>query len=127
VFEELRGSTLKTAGVWRLKDTLQSLYEQPSDRADHYLKQWYNWAVRSRLAPMKRLAKTIKSHWTGILRWVESRLTQGLVEGINGLIQAAKAKARGFGSTRKMVVMVYLIAGRLDFQLPPVFAGATHA
>jgi len=75
---------------------------------------------------MKHLAKTLKSHWDGVLGWFETRLTQGLVEGINSLIQAAKAKARGFRSVRKMTVVVYLIAGKLDFQLPLLFAGATH-
>ncbi len=127
VFEGLRATNLKTARAWRLKDTLQRLYEQPPERAAHYLIQWYNWAVRSRLEPMKRLAKTLKSHWDGVLGWFESQLTQGLVEGINSLIQAAKAKARGFRSVRKMIVTVYLVAGKLDFQLPVAFAGATHS
>jgi transposase len=127
VFEELRRGNLKTARAWRLKDTLQKLYDQPADMAEHYLKQWYNWAIRSQLAPMKRLAKTIKAHWMGIMRWFASRLTQGLVEGINGLIQAAKRKARGFRSIRKMIVTVYLVAGRFDFQLPMLFASPSHA
>jgi transposase len=64
------------------------------------------------------LAKTLKEHWDGILNWFSSGLSQGLVEGLNSLIQAAKARARGFRSVRKMIVTVYLIAGKLDFQLP---------
>jgi transposase len=39
------------------------------------------------------------------------------LEGINSLIQAAKAKARGYRSTKNLITMVYLIAGKLDLRL----------
>jgi transposase len=41
-----------------------------------------------------------------------------LIEGINSLVQAAKAKARGYRSTRNLKAMAYLLAGKLDMQLP---------
>jgi transposase len=41
-----------------------------------------------------------------------------LIEGINSLVQAAKAKARGYRSARNLKAMVYLLAGKLDMQLP---------
>ena len=63
-------------------------------------------------------AKTIKNHWDGILNWFDSRLTAGLVEGFNSLLQAAKARARGYRTTTNLIVMAYLIAGKLDFALP---------
>ena len=44
----------------------------------------------------------------------------GLLEAINSLIQSAKAKARGFRSTRYPITMVYLIAGKLVFKLPAI-------
>jgi transposase len=74
---------------------------------------------------MIKAAKTIKAHWDGVLRWFTSRITKGAVEAINSLIQSAKRKARGFRSTNYLITMVYLIAGKLDFQLPAL-AGATH-
>jgi len=39
---------------------------------------------------------------------------QGLLEGINSLVQAAKRRARGYRTTRNLIAMVYLIAGKLD-------------
>ena len=36
----------------------------------------------------------------------------------NSLVQAAKAKARGYRSTRNLKAMVYLLAGKLDLRLP---------
>jgi hypothetical protein len=38
----------------------------------------------------------VKKHEEGILRWFHSRMTNGLLEGINGLVQAAKRKVRGY-------------------------------
>ena len=39
-------------------------------------------------------------------------------DGINSLVQAAKAKARGYRSTRNLPAITYLIAGELDLRLP---------
>jgi hypothetical protein len=57
-------------------------------------------------------------YWDGILRWFASKIANGLIEGINSLIQAAKAKARGYRSARNLKAIVYLIAGKLDLRLP---------
>jgi len=80
---------------------------------------------RSRIDPIIKAAKTIKEHWDGVLRWFTSRISNGVVEAINGLIQSAKARARGFRSSRCLITIVYLIAGKLDFELPAV-GHATH-
>ncbi len=62
------------------------------------------------------MARTIREHQDGILRWFQTRVTNGLLEGINSLIQAAKAKARGYRTLNNLMVMVYLVAGKLDFE-----------
>ena len=67
---------------------------------------------------MINAARTIKRHWNGILRWFNSKIANGLMEGFNSLIQAAKAKARGYRSIRNLKTMVYLLAGKLDLRLP---------
>ena len=68
--------------------------------------------------PMIEAARTVRRHWHGILRWFDSRIANGLIEGINSLVQAAKAKARGYRSTRNLKAIVYLLAGKLDLALP---------
>ena len=67
---------------------------------------------------MKDAARTIMRHRDGILRWFNSKIANGLIEGINSLVQAAKAKARGYRSTRTIKAITYLIAGKLDLRLP---------
>ena len=109
---------LKTARAYQIKLNFQELYNQPKALAETFLKKWYFWATHSRLGPIIDAAHTIKNHWHGVLRWFESGISNGVLEGINSLIQAAKAKARGFRSTRNLIAVVYLIAGKLNFKLP---------
>ena len=121
-FQQLMGflrsrHTLKTARAYRLKLSFQALFDQGRAGAEQFLKEWYFWATHSRLEPMIKVAKTIMAHKEGVLRWFESKVNNGLLEGINSLIQAAKAKARGYRSTRNLITMVYLIAGRLDIRV----------
>ena len=51
-------------------------------------------------------AQTVKRHWNGILRGFDSKIANGLIEGINSLVQAAKAKARDYRSVRNLRAMV---------------------
>ena len=126
IFNELRSSHLATVRATHLKSVFQDLFAlDTADEAEPLLKHWYFWATHSRIAPMIKVAKTIKKHWAGVLRWFTSRISNGLLEAINSLIQSAKAKARGFRSTRYLITMVYLIAGKLDFKLPAI-AQVTH-
>ena len=67
---------------------------------------------------MKEAAYTIKNHWLGILRWFTSRISNGKLEGLNSLVQAAKARARGYRTHRNLITMIYLINSKLNFSLP---------
>ena len=90
-------------------------YQQPSRQdAEAFLKRWYFWATHSRLQPMIDAARTVKRHWDGILRWHDTHIANGILEGINSLVQAAKAKARGYRSSHNLKAMIYLIAGKLE-------------
>ena len=116
--EALPTRHLKTARAYQIRLAFQDLYEQPSDEAAGYLKTWYFWATHSRLEPIIEAAHTVKRHWDGILRWFDSKIANGLIEGINSLVQAAKAKARGYRSIRNLKARIYLVAGKLDLRLP---------
>jgi transposase len=102
----LRKTQLKTARAFHLKLVFQDFYHQPHQKAEAYLKKWCSWASRSRVPAMADAARTIKNHWDGVLRWFTSQITNGLLEGINSLIQAAKAKARGYRTSRNLIAMV---------------------
>ncbi|MBF0165831.1 MAG: ISL3 family transposase [Magnetococcales bacterium] len=115
----LKERNLKTARAYQIRLTLQELFQTRSRKeGEAFLKKWYFWATHSRLPPMVAAAKTIKNHWEGVLNWFHSGLTTGLVEGFNSLLQAAKARARGYRSDTNFITMAYLIGGKLNFTLP---------
>ena len=115
---ELTRMHLKTARAYRLRLAFQEMYDAPSlDWGELIFDRWYGWAIRSRLEPMKKAARTLKQHRDGVLRWFDSKIANGLIEAINSLVQAAKAKARGYRSLRNLMAMVYLIAGKIDLKL----------
>ena len=107
---------MPTRSAWPFRTSTS----RPSEQAAAFLKRWYFWATHSRLEPVIDAARTVKRHWDGILRWFDSKIANGLIEGINSLVQAAKAKARGYRSIRNLKAMVYLLAGKLDMRLPAV-------
>ena len=109
-------SRLKTARAWRIKEALRDIYALGANAADtaQALKKWLHWAQRSQLQPLKELAASIKQHWAGIVKAFEAdHLHNGYVEAVNSLVQAAKAKARGYGTTKHFIAMCFLIAGKL--------------
>ncbi len=115
----MTGHNLKTARAYQIRLTFQELFAQPDRKTgEAFLKRWYFWATHSRLEPIIQAAKTIKRHWEGVLNWFDSLITMGLLEGFNSLIQAAKARARGYRTNRNLITMAYLIAGQLKFNLP---------
>ena len=117
IFEDLSRLNLKTARAYRMKLALQEIYRSP-DRAtaEEGLRRLYWWLVHSRLEPMKELGRTIKAHWKEILNYFEARRTNGVLEAVNGLVQAARLKARGYRNVDNLITMVYLIAGKLRFE-----------
>ena len=122
-FDSLPKSRLKTARAWRIKVLLQEIYQQCQSvtDAEQALGRWYSWAIRCRLEPMKEAARTVRRHWNGILAWFDGHLNNGGVEGANSLIQAAKARARGYGSVRHLIAMAYLVSGKLTHLPAPPF------
>jgi transposase len=116
----LRPSSLarKTARAYRLKVAFQEFWELPSELAETYLKRWYFWATHSRLPAMIRVARTIKKNWAGVLHWFHSRISNGMLEAMNSLLQAAKARARGYRTVANLIAMAYLVCGKLNFSLP---------
>ncbi len=109
---------LATARAPRWREDFQAFYDQHPSYAPEYLRRWCYGAKRCRLQPVKDFVALVEAHWDGIVAWHANRLTNGLLEGINSLVQAAKARARGYRNKDKMITIVYLTAAKL--QLPTV-------
>lgn len=108
---------LKTVRALHLREAFQAIYHAESiEEFTSLLASWYSWAIRSRLEPMRKVARMVKEHWEGIIAWKHSGLNNGLLEGFNSLIQAAKRKARGYRTAKTFSTIAYLLAARLDFR-----------
>jgi len=107
---------LKSMRALHIRENFQELYKAEGyEQFKTLLKKWYFWATHSRIEQIKQAAYTIRNHWQGVLQWKKSQINNGLLEGLNSLIQAAKAKARGFRNTRYFKIIAFLVTGNLNF------------
>jgi transposase len=119
--DRLKEITMSQAGsnilkAYHMKECFQEIYKAESkEEFTVLLKKWYFRVTHSRLEPMIEAAKSIKRHWDGILRWAVSSLSNGILEGLNSLVQAAKKKARGYRKVETFIIIAFLITGKLDF------------
>lgn len=114
-FKSLRDSTLKTARAWAIKEFAMSLWHYVSKTwARKGWEQWLSWAVRSRLEPIKEVARTIKEHLWGILNAVVLKVSNGPAEGLNSRIKMIKVRSRGFRNKERFANAIYFHLGGLN-------------
>jgi len=101
-----------------MKLAFQELWRLPPSLAEEFLDPWSERARATALASLVRLADTLDRHRQGLLRWYFSRVSNGLLEATNSLIQVAKIRAKGYRTTENLIAVVYLICGDLSFELP---------
>jgi len=95
--------------AYLLKETFLDVFTYRSrHRARRAIEAWVAWAQRSRLAPFVRLARTVRDHLDGILAFIESRLTNARLEGMNNKIRLISHRAYGFHSAQPLIAMIYL-------------------
>ena len=110
-------TTKRTARAWLYREQLRDILDRKQiNVVSALLAQWCSNVMRSKVAPMKEVARMIRNHFDGIVAWAQTRQTNGFLEALNGLFQAAKRKARGYTSSATMRTVIFLIAGKLNFQ-----------
>ncbi len=114
----------RTARAWSYKEQLRQILERKQINVVRaMLAHWCNCVMRSKVEPMKEVAKMIRTHLEGIVAWAQTRQTNGFLEAINGLFQASKRRARGFTRLTTIRTVIFLIAGKLDFHAINPHAG----
>ena len=109
-------TTKRTARAWLYREQLRDILDRKQINVVRaMLGQWCTNVMRSKVEPMKDVARLIRNHMDGIVAWAQTRQTNGFLEAINGLFQAAKRKARGYGRFSTIRTVIFLIAGKLDF------------
>jgi transposase len=111
-----QATSKRTARAWLYRENLRDILDRKQiNVVTGMLRQWCTNVMRSRVAPMKEVARMIRKHFDGIVAWTQTRQTNGFIEALNGLFQAAKRKARGYTRFATMRTVLFLIAGKLDF------------
>jgi transposase len=124
-FAPLRSSRLRVARAWAIKEAAMLLWGYAKRGwAERMWRRWYGWAIRSRLEPLKRVARMIQAHWEGVLNAATTNVTNALSEGLNSKIQWIKRKACGYRNRERFRLAIYFHLGGLD--LYPESLRATH-
>ena len=112
--DQLLQHPLQTVRAYEQALRFDDFYELDADAAEEYLRRWVEEARATELQPLIDFAEMLESHWQGVIRWHHSQVSNGLLEGLNSLVQAAKRRARGYRSSRNYKTMIYLVAGKLN-------------
>lgn len=119
-FQALLQQNLKTSRAWLHKENFSGFWEQEGAwAAEGYFKRWYASAIRSRLEPIKKVARTLKAHLANLLNYFSYPITNAVTEGLNSKIQQLKANARGFRCFENYRTRILFCCGKLDL-LPKV-------
>jgi transposase len=114
-FKPLRNSNLRTARAWAIKETLMDLFRYSQRAAAHrFFQDWHGWAIRSRLTPIKRLARTLRGRLQTLLNYCKWPISNAMAEALNSKIQWIKYTARGFRSREGYRRAIYFHCGGLS-------------
>ena len=114
--KDLLACNLKTIRAYLLKEDFQNFWDYTSATwAGKFLDQWCNQTMRSKLEPMKKVAKTIRAHKTLLLNWFEAKneISLGAVEGQNNKAKVVIRKSFGFKTAEILKIMLYHKLGKL--------------
>ena len=114
-FDELKGEQLKTSRAWALKELFRDFWVCKSEaEGREFFGFWYSWAVRCRLEPMKKVARTLKAHLRNILTFFTHRITNAALEGLNNRIAGLVKKAFGYRNRERFKTDILFHLGGLD-------------
>ena len=113
---ELLKYNLRTVRAYLLREEFQRLWEYKlAWWAEKFLDEWTGRVMRSRLEPMKKVARTIRSHQPLILNWFRARgeVSAGAVEGLNNKVKLVTRKSYGFRTPEVAKLALLHNLGRL--------------
>lgn len=114
--DALVASRLATARAWNLKESFQYIWHYKSYIwAGAFLDYWCSLAMRSRIEPMKRVARMLRTHEELLLNWFKAKgqISGGAVEGLNNKIRVVTRRSYGFRTFDAMEIALYHTLGRL--------------
>jgi transposase len=112
---------LKSVRAYLLKEDFDGFWDYVSPAwAGKFLDRWCTRVMRSKIEPMKKVAKTMRSHKPLILNWFKAKkaFSSGIVEGLNNKAKVTTRKSYGFRTYRGVEIALYHALGKLP--TPPM-------
>ena len=111
----MKDGKTRTARAWRLKETFRAFYQcQNWTQAKDFFKEWHRDAMRSKLEPVKKVARMVRDHLEQVLNYFVHRVTNAYSEGLNSIIQALVKRANGYRNRERLKRDLYFHLGGLD-------------
>ncbi len=114
---ELLSCNLKTVRAYLLKEDLQFFWQYVSPAwAGKFLDAWCKRTMRSRIKPMKKVAKMLRTHRELLLNWFHAKrwgVSLGAVEGLNNKARVTTKRAYGFRTYDLLELALYHTLGDL--------------
>lgn len=116
---ELETGDFLTAKAWRIKEKLRWVRRAETPHAarwrlSHFLRHAHQQIGHGPLLEaVAKALETVEKHAERILQRWTSTHSNARIEALNGLFQAARARARGYRNTATFITMIYLIAAPL--------------
>jgi len=109
--------------AYRLKESFNLLWSMSDiTEATEFFDKWCQYVIlESNMPAFIKFATTAKTHKKGILSFVQTKITNGILEGLNCKIQLAKRRARGYRNIENFKNMIYFLCGKLKFDYPLYF------
>jgi transposase len=107
---------LKTVRAYLLKEAFQQFWDYNSPAwAGKFLDEWCRQTMRSRIEPMKKIARSIRQHREPILNYFRAHklISSGVVEGLNNKAKITMRKSHGFRAYRILELALYHSLGKL--------------
>ena len=119
-FERLKEQKLQTSRAWAIKEMFRDFWDCGSIKEGRdFFRRWYDWAIRSRLEPVKKVARMFKRHLDNIVTFFQHRLTNGSIEGLNNKVQSLVKKAYGYRNPERFKADIFFHLGGLDLHPNP--------
>ena len=123
-FNTLRTKDLRVCKAWAIKENLRNMWDYRYEaNMRKFFKKWYYWATHSRLKPVVKAAKTLKSHVDNIVTYARHRITNALGESVNAKIEKIKRLACGFRNRSNYRTAIYFHCSGLDLFPRPTTVG----
>ncbi|SIO58671.1 Transposase [Singulisphaera sp. GP187] len=113
---ELLKCNLKAVRAYLLREDFQRFWEYRSPAwAEKFLKEWCTRTMRSKIEPMKKMARTLRSHEGLILNWFRAKgtMSSGVVEGLNNKVKLTMRKSYGFRTSEAIELALFHTLGAL--------------